>query len=226
MSEGIPSSQFFCSSTVEMIVVNVYTRPPILLCCLYIPPASTEVYLQEVIASLSGLPSQRDLIIVGDFNAPDINWLTLTAESPSSKKICEFVFLHNLMQLIEVPTHVNGNILDLVLTNCPGRITNMIVEEHPCLSVSDHCLIKLGMSSSKDNITHGCDGHYFNFTKDNMVEMDEFLLESDLSYIMSYSNVDQIWECIKGAIVYACNEFIPKIPIKKHSRPKWFNAIR
>ena len=33
--------------------------------------------------------------------------------------LCNFVFDYNLSQVIEIPTHTGGNILDIVLTNTP-----------------------------------------------------------------------------------------------------------
>ena len=33
--------------------------------------------------------------------------------------LCNFVFDYSLSQVIEIPTHTGGNILDIVLTNTP-----------------------------------------------------------------------------------------------------------
>jgi len=54
---------------------------------------------------------------VGDFNYPDISWTDLVGDTTCSNLFCELVFDSNLTQLVDVPTHVRGNILDLVLTN-------------------------------------------------------------------------------------------------------------
>ena len=60
--------------------------------------------------------------VVGDFNLPDIDWDTLSAVSHSSEIFCDFVVNINLTQLIDKPTHVKGNILDLIVTNTSHRI--------------------------------------------------------------------------------------------------------
>jgi hypothetical protein len=50
---------------------------------------------------------------MGDFNAPDIVWLTLCGESHYSINLCDFVFDINFFQVV---LELKGNILDIVLT--------------------------------------------------------------------------------------------------------------
>ena len=50
---------------------------------------------------------------------PDINWSSLCDNSPYSTSLCDFMFDYNLSQVIQIPTHTEGNILDIVLTNTP-----------------------------------------------------------------------------------------------------------
>ena len=57
------------------------------------------------------------VIILGDFNMPDICWSTLTGTSTASNSFCDLLFELNLSQLVKEPTHCKGNILDLVITN-------------------------------------------------------------------------------------------------------------
>ena len=73
-------------------------------------------------------------IFVGDFNFPDINWSSLIGSSLSSNTFCEFIFDCSLTQHVMQPTHIKGNILDLVLTTPSVNI------EHISVS-SDHLLI-------------------------------------------------------------------------------------
>jgi hypothetical protein len=43
-----------------------------------------------------------------------------------------------LVQCIEVPTHRHGNILDVLLTNAPLSLSNIIVGDEGSVCVSDH----------------------------------------------------------------------------------------
>ena len=90
----------------------------ILLCTVYITPnidTSSLINLLSYLADLS--TSSEHLVIVGDFNAPDIEWSSLTGTQSHSNLICDFVFHANLTQAVFEPTHTEGHILDIVLAN-------------------------------------------------------------------------------------------------------------
>ena len=46
------------------------------------------------------------MIILGDFNFPNINWQTLLGTSEISALFCDFVYDNNLDQLVTELTHV------------------------------------------------------------------------------------------------------------------------
>ena len=79
-------------------------------------------------------------IILGYFNTLDINWLTLCAGSPFSRNLCNTPNHLNHLQLVNTSTHQADNILDLILTNAPHRITNIAVSTDSTLN-SDHFLV-------------------------------------------------------------------------------------
>ena len=87
---------------------------------------------------LTNLASSTDhVIIVGDFNLPDIKWSSLNGTSTNS--FCDFIFDCNLNQLVDCPTHIKGNILDIVLSNT-NFIQNVSVEPSQ-LVTSDHFIV-------------------------------------------------------------------------------------
>ena len=57
----------------------------------------------------------------------------------------------DLAQLVDFPTHVKGNILDLIITNCPDKIISITDEGR--IGKSDHCIIKLEMRVNMINKT-------------------------------------------------------------------------
>ena len=57
------------------------------------------------------------MYFVGDFNFPDIDWLSLPGACYLSNYFCECIFDCNLSQHAMESTHTKGNILDLVLTS-------------------------------------------------------------------------------------------------------------
>ena len=67
------------------------------------------------------------MLILGDFNIPDVNWDTLTATSSISDSFCDLAFNLNLFHLIKNPTHTQGNILDIMLTNVEESIHTLTI---------------------------------------------------------------------------------------------------
>ena len=80
-SHKIPSKLIYSSPNVEMIAVEISVSPPLIICCLYIPPSSPEPYITEVLSALDHLPYGHHTIILGDLNLPSIDWSTLSASS-------------------------------------------------------------------------------------------------------------------------------------------------
>lgn len=71
------------------------------------------------------------MLILGDFNLPDTNLDCLSGFSLQSNL---YMFDMNLSQLIRELTHNKGNILDLLITNCPELVENIRVATSPKLS--------------------------------------------------------------------------------------------
>ena len=110
----------------EFLSIQISVIPAFVLCCLYIPPNCADQVFLEYINSIGNVNFEMDAVILGDFNAPDINWSSLSASTASSTTLCDIVFYNNLLQVVSEPTHVHGNTLDLLLTNSPDRIANLV----------------------------------------------------------------------------------------------------
>jgi len=77
---------------------------------------------------------------MGDFNVPGINWATRTGLLTFSDEFCDLIFHYNLSQLVDQPTHICGNILDLIITNCESAISNLTVYTTNSFSMSSNYL--------------------------------------------------------------------------------------
>lgn len=82
----------------------------------------------------------------GDFNLPDVQWDTLSSTSLTSCAFCDFVFDHSLTQLINHPTHVQGNILDLVLSSSIDCVASLTVANDNNLIATDHFTVTFQLS--------------------------------------------------------------------------------
>ena len=75
------------------------------------------------------------LVIVGDFNLPDVNWETYLGSSEYFQIILNYLDSHNLIQNVMEPTHRSGNILELVFAADDTAVTvanvNLISDHYP-----------------------------------------------------------------------------------------------
>ena len=65
---------------------------------------------------------------MGDFNSSDIDWPSLTCCSVHSNALNNLVFDTNHCQLINAPTQIKGNVLDLVFTSSEGVVKDLNID--------------------------------------------------------------------------------------------------
>ena len=79
------SSQLLSSTSIpvlEALTVQIGTNQPLIICLAYIPPRSKVQSCEPFFISLNYLGNKcSSLLIMGDFNVPDINWNTLSSTS-------------------------------------------------------------------------------------------------------------------------------------------------
>ena len=110
----------------------------VVVVCVYRPPGPVS---STFIDQLSDLFDQLVLldckfVVVGDFNVPGDNVEQLNSH------VVDLFNLYNLHQHVSVPTHVSGNVLDLILSQ-DGDVSSPLVSEVSVQSVcfSDHHLL-------------------------------------------------------------------------------------
>ena len=85
-------------------------------------------------------------MLTGDFNAPDINWLNLSASSSFSSSLCDCLYAQNFQQIVFEPTHTHGNTLDHVLTTNRDRLQNLSITDISANSFkSDHHVVQFNL---------------------------------------------------------------------------------
>jgi len=158
----------------------------------------------------------------GDFNAPDINWLTLYAGSPFSCNLCNTLHHLNYLQLVNTPTHQAGNTLDLILTkfNAPHRISNIAVSTDSNLN-SDHFLVMADilLHSYTNSTKPAGAGSYSlnapNYCRANLPALADHLTDSLMLY-NSFSPQQRSLSALRDAITLSTSVFVPSaiIPSK------------
>ena len=192
--------------------------------CIYTSKLRRNVHRTSNIFLKHLTDSDEHLVIVGDFNLPDVSWSSLTGSTLVSNLFCDFVFESNLTQLINCPTHIKGNTLDILLTNNDSLIRNLSVTESSPLLPFDHHKICFSIQSNSRPRQRKRPTFVFNFTKGDYNGMCDYLLDTDFSDCLLPSSIEQAWSILKYAILTAMHIYIPKVRVKPKHHPKWFNS--
>ena len=111
----------------------------------------TSLEFSQLLESLSSVLEAESaptpsIIIAGDFNLPRTNWPIFepkpgapTDERRMIELLSSFSSKHFLIQLIDLPTHREGNTLDLLLTNDPDLFPSQTID--PASPISSHHII-------------------------------------------------------------------------------------
>ena len=128
----------YSNSVCELLILKLHT-PSLIVILMYRPPSCTINEFDDVIIKInqfifslnSPLPN---IIILGDFNFPGVDWSSPNLSSLKSLvNLCDSLFLS---QQVHRPTR-KSNILDLIL--CPNELINSIVISDTF--ISDHRMI-------------------------------------------------------------------------------------
>ncbi|GAB0208559.1 hypothetical protein GRJ2_003321600 [Grus japonensis] len=105
----------------------------------YRPPDQGDRADEALYRQIGAASRSQALVLMGDFNHPDICWRDNAAERKQSRKFLECVDDNFLLQVIEEPTR-RGAMLDLILTNKEGLVGD--VKLKGSLGCSDHEMVE------------------------------------------------------------------------------------
>ena len=182
-------------SNLEVITVKVsISNTEVLIRTAYCPPNPNPTYLKCLVDFLISLSqNEKNLIITGDFNLPDICWSSLSGHSPISNLFCDFVFESNLSQLISGPTHIKGNTLDLLLTNNEHLVSQLSGQSSPSAQLSDHFNISFHIVSCAPT-SKRCELLFvFDYSKADFAGLCNYLLDIDYSVCLQSDSIEYVW---------------------------------
>ena len=216
VNNTLPSKILPSPSNLELVTVKIYLKCPIILCLIYNPPNSDSTYFFNLLDYLNNLLTLNNkVILLGDFNLPDINWDSLTGQFLSSNLFCDIVFKFNLTQFVNLPTHIHGNILDLVLCIDSDLVQNIVIHStQDNYLVSDHFMITFSIPCYPPSKPKASSHYVLNFSKADWHFLSSYLVDYDFSPLYVLIEPDAIWSCLKQIITSSSHLFIPKIKIK------------
>uniref|UniRef100_A0A670I6Y3 Reverse transcriptase domain-containing protein n=1 Tax=Podarcis muralis TaxID=64176 RepID=A0A670I6Y3_PODMU len=192
------------------LIVGVYYRSP----------SQTEGIDDAFLEQMAKHAKGREIVVMGDFNYPDICWMSNSAKSIRSNRFLTALADNFIVQKVGEATRGTA-ILDLVLTNVDDLVSGVEVEGS--LGASDHALLKFTIQrkgAAKHTRTQ-----FLDFKKADFIKLREVLGEIPWTVILKGKGVQDGWEFVKREIVKAQLQAIPMR--RKHGRclkkPGWLS---
>ena len=118
---------------------------------------------------------------------------------------------------------LEGNVLDLLLTNCPTSITNINILDKDKVCKSDHFGIVFSIKMSTKRIK-SVKRKMFNFKKANWDALNSDLNRVQWDRCLKFCDAQTAWARFKDILHRFCDKHIPKITIKSQFQPPWFDS--
>ena len=216
----------------EMAAIEVNTgENKYIFCVVYrVGTLGTENHesITSTIKSFYSSKRPKKLFIVGDFNLNGVDWFSEDGiVTPCTLIEEDFVTtFHNfdLEQCISSPTHVKGNILDLLLCNNKNLVRDLKVLKNSGACKSDHYPIAFNVVTK---ITYSkCPKRkIYNFKKANWMAINEDLNSIDWkSMFLKLGDPEYCWLALKSVISKSMSKHIPTITLKLAYRNPWFDS--
>jgi len=145
------------------------------------------------------------LILLGDFNHPDICWKSSTASCRKSRRFLECLEDDFLSQVIDTPT-LGDAILDLMLTNASKLIGD--VKTGGSLGCSDHALVEFAVLRDMGKARSVV--RTLNFRKANFQLFKELVSRTLWEMVLRDRGAEQGWQIFKEAFHKAQELSVPR----------------
>jgi hypothetical protein len=152
-------------------------------------PAQSLLDLEQLIRG-----AEKNSLFIGDFNMPDIDWET-GHSSARARPFVEAVEDCMMEQMVNFSTQVKGNCLDLVITNIPERVSEVV--EAGRLGRSDHDMLCITLEM--ENRTDGPVKQTTNWKRADWQSMRADLATVDWTSEMMAKNAEEMWNGFKNA---------------------------
>ncbi|GAB0179062.1 hypothetical protein GRJ2_000371500 [Grus japonensis] len=186
----------------------------------YRPPDQEDRADEALCRQMGAASGPQALVLMGDFNHPNICWRDNAAERKQSRRFLECVNNNFLLQVIEEPMR-RGAMLDLILTNKEGLVGD--VKLKGSLGCSDHKMVEF-------RILRAVRRAHSKLTALDFRRADSGLFRDLLARIpwdkaLEGRGAQDSWLIFKGHLLQAQEQCIPtkRKSGKTTKRPPWMN---
>lgn len=213
-----------CENGVEMLWCRLHDGyKPLTIGVVYKAPSGNG---NRILDSLKTYGYGRDCLILGDFNAPGIDWdllhCRLSAESFDAS-LLGAVLDANMTQHVSTPTRIlqgqTPHILDLVLSPVPSDVSGLVTL--PPIGCSDHCTLFL--TWSQRFARQNQQTYYRNFWRSNPTRLRETASMLDWNTPPDL-DVDSAWTLLRSKMNKLIEQVVPNSRRKHRMRgPPWID---
>jgi hypothetical protein len=173
----------------------------------------THSLLRDVMVELHN----KTIILMGDFNYPDVDWSTLQAATTESRLFVETLEDCFLTQQVKGPTR-NGTLLDLVITSEPHMVDEVKVLGH--FGSGDHNMLQWSTNVSVDHRDQKV--VRLDYAKADYVKIRQELEGVDWSEEMK-GNAQECWDLLKNRLQKLETQYVPikRTGVGKWRKPMW-----
>ena len=165
----------------------------------------------------------KNLIIFGDFNYPDIDWLNHYCKKNEDDCCSKFLHLaikNNLNQLVQECTHYRPNceptLIDLILTKSPDIVNEL--KYLPPIGKSHHLTLELDLNLSPKIKQNSHIITKFDINKADFESIRQHLSDVDWEQELNNCNdIDVCWDIFTSHLDQAKTKFIPTKVIKPNN---------
>ena len=215
LKAGFPAKKLNTAAS-EVVAVDIFCGSPLerrIICAYFSPTGSSPILTERMRLLCDDLDKfllyERPVIIVGDFNLPNISWADTTYVGGDNCKesiFLSFCIANDLTQLVKSPTRpVSSSTLDLLLTSNEEDI--VLPEVVPCPVKSDHLAVKFRLSVPKP-VRKPRD--IIDYSKSNFDAISSNLLLTNWNIFFQQSNsVDAMYISFVNLLTFLIKLFTP-----------------
>ena len=211
----LPCDSYSTSMFNQFCAFTIATRSEklnVILC--YRPPSSNPTNTAELCEILKRL--KDNTILIGDINMPGIDWSEGRSDA-KGRELLETTIEEGLQQLVSFPTHIKGNTLDLVITNCQEIILEICDEGR--LGRSDHCMLSMVVECELQADRE--EGTRYVWGKANMAAISAGLDRTDWLKELRHRSVEEAWNYFKFTLDESVERNVPKGQPRTKFRHPW-----
>ena len=186
--------------------------------CVYRSPSQKKSDVDKLTAFMKSLNEFPNLVVLGDLNIPSANWELMYTEDPDHRELVETFAELQVWNYVNVPTHRQGNILDLVLAQ--NNLVSDVQVDSESHFVSDHYPIVFIIENMQtEAIKNTMIKNHSLFDQEKYVS----ILRSTTWTLLDFSQVDTAVEQITSIVREAYDVCLPRFMASTHQEKKRFS---